>query len=64
MRAQKRSEQYMNVRRERADRDALNTTRIAAAGAAGRTVYREEFERDFGPDLDEPVDGTESGHEF
>jgi hypothetical protein len=32
--------------------------------AAGRTAYRDEFERDFGPDLDEPLDVTESGHEF
>jgi hypothetical protein len=32
--------------------------------AAGRTAYREEYQRDYGPDLDEPLDGTESGHEF
>ena len=46
-----------------------NTYRIAArtkpgAEAAGRTKYREEFERDYGPDLDEPLDSTETGHEF
>ena len=34
------------------------------AVAAGRTAYREEYQRDYGPDLDEPLDGTESGHEF
>ncbi len=32
--------------------------------AVGRTAYREEYKRDYGPDLDEPLDGTESGHEF
>ncbi len=36
----------------------------AGVVAAGRTAYREEYQRDFGPDLDEPLDGTESGHEF
>jgi len=32
--------------------------------AAGRAAYREEFQRDYGPDLDEPSDGTESRYEF
>lgn len=32
--------------------------------AAGRTAYREEYQRDYGPDLDEPLDRAESGHEF
>jgi hypothetical protein len=36
----------------------------AAAAVAGRTAYREEFQRDYGPDLDESLDGTESRHEF
>jgi hypothetical protein len=31
---------------------------------AGRTTYREEFHRDYGPDADEQIDGTESGREF
>ena len=31
------------------------------AAAAGRMSYREEFQRDYGPDLDESLDGTESG---
>jgi hypothetical protein len=29
--------------------------------AAGRPAYREEYMRDHGPDLDERLDGTESG---
>ena len=41
---------------------------IANAGPgvalAGRTAYREEYQRDRGPDLDESLDGIESGHEF
>jgi hypothetical protein len=32
-----------------------------ARAAAGRTAYREEFQRDYGPDLDEPLDGNEFG---
>jgi len=35
-----------------------------ARAAAGGAAYREEFQRDHGPDLDEPLDGTESGQEF
>jgi hypothetical protein len=38
--------------------------RRAGVMTAAATVYRGEFERDFGPDLDEPLDMTESGHEF
>ena len=46
-----------------------NAHRFAArakpgAEAAGRTNYREEFDRDYGPDLDEPLDSTESEHEL
>ena len=37
---------------------------VAHRAAAGRTAYREEFQRDYGPDLDESLDGTESGREF
>jgi hypothetical protein len=36
----------------------------ATAVAAGRRTYREEFQRDYGPDLDESLDGNESGPEF
>lgn len=36
----------------------------AAVALAGRTAYREEFQRDHGPDLDESVDGIESAREF
>ena len=35
-----------------------------AAAMAGRTAYREEFQRDHGPDLDESLDKMESGREF
>lgn len=36
----------------------------AAEAAVGRTAYSEEYQRDRGPDRDEPVDRTESGDEF
>ena len=32
--------------------------------AVGRTAYLEEYQRDRGPDLDEPLDRTESENEF
>ena len=32
--------------------------------AAGGTAYREEFQHDHGPDLDESLDGAESGTNF
>jgi hypothetical protein len=32
--------------------------------SGGRTPYREEYRRNYGPDLDESLDGTESWHEF
>jgi hypothetical protein len=46
-----------------------NAYRVAAraklgAEGAGRTKYRDEFDRDYGPDLDEPLDGTEAEHEL
>jgi hypothetical protein len=34
------------------------------AAVAGRGAYREEYLRDHGPDLDERLDGTESGQEI
>ena len=36
----------------------------ATAAMAGRAAYREEFQPDHGPDLDESVDGTETGREL
>jgi hypothetical protein len=49
-------------------RDRTYGIAIANAGPgvalAGRTAYREEYQRDRGPDLDESLDGIESGHEF
>jgi hypothetical protein len=45
-------------------REAIRPKDDTGAGASGRTSYREEYERDRGPDLDEPLDSTESGNEF
>lgn len=36
----------------------------AVAAMAGRAVYRDEYRRNYGPDLDESLDGTELRHEF
>ena len=35
-----------------------------AAAIAGQTAYRQEYRRDYGPDLDESLDGTEAWYEF
>lgn len=48
---------------EEAHHDAARTKRRAEELAA-TTAYREEFERDYGPDLDEPLDRIESEQEF
>jgi len=55
---------HAQVERERTDRGQASPRGGPEAAAAGRTAYREEFQRDHGPDLDEPQDVTESGHEF
>jgi hypothetical protein len=36
----------------------------AGVALAGRTAYQEEYQHDRGPDLDESLDGIESGPEF
>jgi len=43
---------------------APGKVRGGALAVAGRAAYREEYMRDHGPDLDEWLDGTESGREF
>jgi hypothetical protein len=55
---------YTKAEEDRARHTAARAKRRAGALAAGGTVYREEFQRDVGPDLDEPLDVTESGREF
>jgi hypothetical protein len=53
------------TRRYTSKKGVASTKGRAAAAVAGRTAYREEYPRDYyGPDLDESLDGTESGHEF
>ena len=53
-----------NAVRDKGRHEAARAKRRAGILAAAATVYREEFTRDIGPDLDEPLDVTESGHEF
>jgi len=38
--------------------------KVRGGAVAGRAAYREEYIRDHGPDLDEWLDGTESGREI
>ena len=42
---------------------APGEVRVGAVAVAGRAAYRDEYMRDHGPDLDEWLDGTESGQE-
>jgi hypothetical protein len=37
--------------------------KVTGGALADRTAYRDEYMRDHGPDLDEWLDGTESGQE-
>jgi hypothetical protein len=37
--------------------------KVRGSAVAGRAAYRDEYLRDHGPDLDEWLDGTESGQE-
>jgi hypothetical protein len=43
--------------------DAPSAKVRRGAVTAGRTTYREDYQRDHGPDLDESQDGAESGQE-
>ena len=60
------SEQHTKGYREKTDLGVTSTSARGGAErvAAGRTAYREEFQRDYGPDLDEPLDRAEAGREF
>jgi len=60
----RKSRLYPKAEQEKGRHEAARAKRRAGVLAAAATVYREEFDRDFGPDLDEPLDVTESGHEF
>jgi hypothetical protein len=57
------SEHHTKVPQEKAYH-AVAGTKGGTRAAAGRTAYRGEYERDYGPDRDEALDGTESGQEF
>jgi hypothetical protein len=60
----KNSEDHTKARQEATYHSEASTKGGGGAVVTGRTAYRQEFERDYGPDLDEPLDGIESGHEF
>jgi hypothetical protein len=58
------SEFQTKLRQEEAHHGVVIAKDGAGPMAAGRTAYRDEYQRDYGPDLDEPSDRTESGQEF
>jgi hypothetical protein len=58
------SEHHTKVHQEKTYYGVASLKDDAGPVAAGRTAYREEFQRDYGPDLDESLDVTESGREF
>ena len=58
------SKHHTKVHQQKKFYDVASTKGGAAVAVSGRTAYREEFQRDYGPDLDESLDVTESGHEF
>ena len=60
----RKSRLHQKVDWDKGRHEAARAKRRAGILAAGATVYREEFQSDVGPDLDEPVDVTESGREF
>jgi hypothetical protein len=57
------SEHVTKVQEEDAYHGVASTKGYARV-AAGRSAYRDEFQRDYGPDPDEPLDGTESALVF
>ena len=58
------SEHHTKAYREKTYYGVTSAKAGAERVAAGRTAYREEYQRDYGPDLDEPLDRAESGREF
>ena len=64
MTQQRNSEHRTKVYQQDRSYGVARANGSAAVALAGRTAYREEFQRDHGPDLDESLDGIESGHEF
>jgi hypothetical protein len=58
------SEHHPKIHQQEKYHGVATTKGGAAAVMAGRMMYREEYQRDYGPDLDESVDEAESGHKF
>jgi len=58
------SEHHTKVHQQRKYHGIASAKGGAAAAVAGRRAYLEEFQPDYGPDLDESLDGNESGPEF
>ena len=55
------SEHHTKVHQQKKDY-GVSGTKGGAAAVAGRSAYRQDYQRDYGPDLDEWLNATESGH--
>ena len=64
MTEQRNSEHHTKLHQERTYHGVTSAKGGAGPEAAGRTAYREEYQHGYGPDLYEPLDTAESGHEF
>jgi hypothetical protein len=64
MTQQRNSEHRTKIHQQDRSYGVASANGSAAVALAGRTAYREEYQRDRGPDLDESLDGIESAHEF
>jgi hypothetical protein len=60
----KKTPQTPKARKPKLYHGALAAKRSVGDVTTGAAIYREEFRRDIGPDQDEVIDRTESGHEF
>jgi len=60
----RKTQLHRKVRQGKNHHGDVGTKHRAEIMTTGVTAYKEEFERDRGPDLDEALDGTESGQEF
>lgn len=64
MTVSRRSEQHTKEWQPMSYHREPRATGGAVPVRTGRSAYREEFQRNYGPDLDEALDRVESGLEF
>ena len=64
MTEQRKSEHRTKIHQQDRSYGVASANGSAAVALGGRTAYREEYQLDRGPDLDESLDGIESAREF